>query len=385
MTTAQYIPIILIVDDTLANLELLSNMLKEYGYEARLAPNGKLALAAAQAEPPDLILLDIKMPQMDGFEVCKRLKADETLKDIPVIFITALNDTKDIVKAFSLGAVDYITKPFHIEEIQVRVRNHIKICNLQRQLHAQNQDLERKVIERTQDLAKANARLQELDHLKDDFLRMLSFEIRTPVNGVLGIGELIIDLVPECEDSTQYINAFHDSSLRLRNLIEDTNIIVNLNKLPLNGEAATSFSILLDKVRDSLPQIEISLDDHPALKSVFISGENNLLQKAMVTIINLATVFSQNKQHVQIKNSLEAKFLRLELDIDNLGLSDEQCTVFFEIESNVRAVSYAEDLGLAPVVAQSIISAFGGEMRIVKTEENCGYLEVLFLMQPKHS
>ncbi len=111
---------ILIVDDTPANLRLLSGMLGEQGYKVRLAPNGKLALMNAQAAPPDLILLDIKMPGLSGYEVCEQLKADPRTRDIPVIFISALDQTEDKVKAFTFGGVDYITKPFRLEESKWR-------------------------------------------------------------------------------------------------------------------------------------------------------------------------------------------------------------------------------------------------------------------------
>ncbi|MEI6874083.1 MAG: response regulator [Spirochaetota bacterium] len=128
------VPNILVVDDTPANLELLSGLLRAQGYAPRPVPSGKLALAAARAEAPDLVLLDIRMPEMDGFEVCERLKADETLRDVPVIFITAAQDREDKVRAFSLGAVDYVTKPFQVEELQARVRTHLHLRSLQRDL-----------------------------------------------------------------------------------------------------------------------------------------------------------------------------------------------------------------------------------------------------------
>jgi len=120
-------PNILIVDDTPANLELLSGMLKERHYKLRAAISGKLALQAAFNDPPDLILLDINMPDMDGYEVCRRLKEDEKLKDIPVIFLSALTETMDKVKAFGAGGVDYITKPFQLEEIRARVETHLTL------------------------------------------------------------------------------------------------------------------------------------------------------------------------------------------------------------------------------------------------------------------
>jgi len=120
-------PNILVVDDTPANLELLSGMLKERGYRIRAAVSAEMALQAARNEPPDLMLLDIKMPGMDGYEVCRRLKADEKLKDIPVIFMSSFDEMKDKVEAFKAGGVDYISKPFRLEEVEARVERQLTL------------------------------------------------------------------------------------------------------------------------------------------------------------------------------------------------------------------------------------------------------------------
>ena len=125
---------ILVVDDVPANLTLLAGMLKEKGHRVRPVPSGKLALKAVEHEPPDLILLDINMPEMDGFEVCRRLKQDVRFRDIPIIFISALTETLDKVKAFGSGGVDYVTKPFQFEEVEARVETHLKLRRYQAHL-----------------------------------------------------------------------------------------------------------------------------------------------------------------------------------------------------------------------------------------------------------
>jgi len=132
---------ILIVDDTPDNLRLLSRLLNNRGYKVRVAPNGDRALATVQTELPDLILLDIMMPKMDGFEVCRRLKADEHTRNIPVIFISALEKLFDKMTAFSVGGVDYITKPFQAEEVLARVRTHLTLQDMRQRLELQNEEL----------------------------------------------------------------------------------------------------------------------------------------------------------------------------------------------------------------------------------------------------
>ncbi len=151
---------ILVVDDTIANLQVLAGMLKVRGYKVRPVPNGKLAILAARRDPPDLILLDINMPEMTGYEVCECLKGDDLLKSIPIIFISALNDQLDKVKAFAMGGVDYITKPFQMEELYARVETHLKLRELQIELEDTNTRLAKANDRMSRDL-QAAARIQK--------------------------------------------------------------------------------------------------------------------------------------------------------------------------------------------------------------------------------
>ena len=147
---------ILVVDDAPANLQLLAHMLQRRGYKVQPAPSGPRALEAARSTPPDLILLDVMMPGMDGYEVCKRLKADEQTCQIPIIFLSALGDIDDKVRAFAAGGVDYIPKPFQTEEVLVRVETHLALRELQRKFEAANSELEKRVAERTAELVALN-------------------------------------------------------------------------------------------------------------------------------------------------------------------------------------------------------------------------------------
>src|SRR5580658_8907313 len=152
---------ILVVDDLPANLQVLAGMLKDRGYKVRPVPSGKLALLAARRDPPDLILLDVNMPQMNGYEVCEQLKADDKLKGIPVIFISALSEPLDKVTAFASGGVDYLTKPPDLEELCARVETHLKLRRLQLELEETNQRLARANGRMRRDL-RAAAKIQEM-------------------------------------------------------------------------------------------------------------------------------------------------------------------------------------------------------------------------------
>lgn len=373
-------PNILVVDDTPANLNLLTEMLKESGYRVRPVPSGKLAIQAVRNEKPDLILLDINMPEMDGYEVCAHLKADAASKDIPILFISAMTDTMDKVKAFSVGGVDYVIKPFQFEEVHARVEAHLRIRFLQRQLSEQNENLEQLVEKRTRELAKAYERLQELGRLKNNFMRMISHEIRTPANGVLGVGNLILALCPDSAHRALSADLFQQSTMRLQNLIDDAAMIADMEALTSENGTAISFPRLLTEVRTALPEMRISIEP-AASETVLLKGYRPLLKKALESIILLAASFSKNKQGVQGTMCIEKLTLRVQLKLDALSLSDAQAADFFKIESQTRSASAAESLGLAPVVAHQIITAFGGEMRLVKGEGDNGYLETVLSVE----
>jgi DNA-binding response OmpR family regulator len=162
--------VILIVDDIPDNLRVLSAALSEQNYQVRCAKNGSLALMGAKNATPDLILLDIQMPDMNGYEVCKKLKADIQTSEIPVIFLSALDDVFDKVEAFTVGGVDYITKPFQVEEVLVRVRHQLALQAAKTEIIKLNTELEQKIAQRTAQLAEVVDRLNQ-DIIDRDYIK----------------------------------------------------------------------------------------------------------------------------------------------------------------------------------------------------------------------
>lgn len=191
MTTKETL---LIVDDIPTNLKVLLTYLHDLHYEVLVAQNGEDALEKVIYTQPDLILLDVMMPKMDGFEVCRRLKAHEKYRDIPVIFMTALTDTVDKVKGFEIGAVDYITKPIQHEEVLARVTAHLNLKNLQKLLKEQNLVLERKnaelmrfkemIEQNNQELQKQNAKIKAFSHIITHDLKGTLLSLANTVNGL---------------------------------------------------------------------------------------------------------------------------------------------------------------------------------------------------------
>lgn len=171
---------ILVVDDTPANLRLLERLLSKAGFQIRPVADGASALAAASACAPDLILLDVDMPEMNGYEVCRALKADPALAAIPVLFLSALGQTEDKLAAFEAGGVDYITKPFHVEELRARIATHLELRHLREELEWRNAELDER-----------NRRLGELENLRHDLVHMVAHDMRSPLMGVSGYLELL--------------------------------------------------------------------------------------------------------------------------------------------------------------------------------------------------
>jgi two-component system, sensor histidine kinase and response regulator len=178
---------ILVIDDTPSNLSILYRFLEQEGFEVRLAAEGTAALALVEKQAPDLILLDIMMPGMDGFEVCRRLKNDPATRAIPVLFMTSLNSTADKVKGLGLGAQDYITKPFQQIEVLARIRIHLELYHLQAELRARNRTLEDEISERRRIESALEQRNDELDA----FARTVAHDLKNPVSSVIGLTRLI--------------------------------------------------------------------------------------------------------------------------------------------------------------------------------------------------
>ncbi|HAF94785.1 MAG: hypothetical protein A2021_06660 [Elusimicrobia bacterium GWF2_52_66] len=195
-------PNILIVDDIPANLELLSGMLKERRCKIRAAISGELALQAARNEAPDLILLDINMPEMDGYEVCRRLKADEKLKDIPVIFLSSLDEMRDKVKAFNVGGVDYITKPYRFEEVRARVETHLTLKAAREYLKDKNRFLEYTFSRFVSPAVVETMKLRPIS----DFLKMERCEVTVLFADLRGFTTLANELTPE--EIQETLNSF---------------------------------------------------------------------------------------------------------------------------------------------------------------------------------
>lgn len=371
---------ILIVDDQPENLDVLSKILQPY-YRVRAARSGEQALRAAATDPkPDLILLDIMMPGMNGYKVCEKLKEDRSLAEIPVIFLSALTEADGKVNAFQVGGVDYITKPFHVEEVEVRLRTHLKLRELQRELEEHNRKLESLVIQRTRDLEKAYQQLKRLDETKSDFLTMISHEMRTPLNGIFGIGELVFDLVPESGERSELWDIYQHSHKRMERLLDDANTLNTLESM--YEEDRLERVPLLQTFHETCEitaSIKVETSFPPWFEAISVWGESVLLRRALAALIELAACFTATRDAVIVMATTAGKRVQLDFALDNVVIGDEQAAGLFDIASAARSSSPAEPLGLAPVVAHRIITLFGGGVDLVKDGTAHGVLRVMLI------
>lgn len=278
---------ILIVDDIPENLRILFLILSQQQYEVRRVINGKQALLAAQTDPPDLILLDIKMPDLDGYEVCQQLKASDATAHIPVIFLSALDEPIDKVKAFAVGGVDYITKPFNLEEVLARVKTQMGLQRIQQQLRAKNQALE----SAKRDADKAN-------QAKSDFLAMMSHEIRTPLNAVIGIAGLLNGTRLDAQQQ-DYVETIRHSGELLLSIVND---VLDFSKIesgklelelqPFNLRTCLEESLETIAPKAAQKKLELAYFLEPGTP-ISLLGDATRLRQILVNLLGNAVKFTE--------------------------------------------------------------------------------------------
>ena len=362
---------ILIVDDTPENLRLLSSMLEEQGYKIRKATNGKQALKAIEAQFPDLILLDIMMPEMNGYQIAKHLKTSSKTGEIPIIFISALNDTMDKVLAFDVGGVDYITKPFQVQEVIVRVRTQITLREQQKQLLEQNKKLQQQIKER-----------KKVESALRVYIHAVSHDLRNPVTGMLIILNNLLAKKSSESPSALTVNAnileqmakSCDRQLNLINSLVETSDMglqgISLNCQPLDlvnftqqivAEWRPVFEknkvISNNKLPPTLPPVQA---DYHQLWRVF----DNLISNAIkynppgLTLTLSAEIIPEK----QAKSKSDTRRIKYTISDDGIGIKAGEADELFELYKRGKNVGKIKGLGLGLYLCRQIINAHGGKI-----------------------
>jgi signal transduction histidine kinase len=360
---------VMIVDDAPANLELLFCVLRDRGFKVRPVPSGAQALEAARRAPPDLILLDIDMPGMNGYEVCAQLKADANLRAIPVIFISAFDGEISKVKAFEMGGVDYVTKPYQFGDVEYRVRIHLELARLRRELEQHNAHLEETVARRTRELAEAHARLAIQDQAKSDFLSLISHELRTPLNGIFGAAELLLMACDQQDPETAaYAKMYEISRHRLMTLLDDALLLTQIGVSAEAGEHPfCRLEELLNNARAAVgPSAELrGVQVAPVPPSLdLVQGAPEYLLRALQSLLETALKFARAGTTVRLTQATVPGEISLFIEADGRTIPPEALPHFFDLLAIAKPITGVDDLGLAPALAERIVKLYGGTVSV---------------------
>lgn len=411
---------ILLVDDTPANLYLLSTILVKQGYEVRQATSGKIALESVRKVLPDVIVLDIMMPDMSGYEVCRHLKSDDLTYDIPVIFLSALDDAKNKVLAFDVGGADYITKPVQIPEVLVRVSTQLTLRQQQKQLQAQNlklqqeihdrlqaqtdlqalnQDLETRVHTRTAELESTNSQLmqlqndlqrtlmreKELNQLKDEFLNNVSHELRTPLNGIIGFLRLVLDGF--CDDRQEEMNMLRQVDSSAMCLLEKINDMLDLASLKRGDVYLETYPVDLYACMDEaiatqvgqIQEKDLQIERPDRRSSLIVQAHPEKLQHVFRHVLNNAVKFSKAgtisiSVQVQSSDSSQAAQAIVAIRDPGIGIDPERQSRLFQPfgwgDGSKTRPQDGNGLGLA--ISQNLLELMGGQISLWSAGKTLG-------------
>jgi signal transduction histidine kinase len=353
---------ILIVDDTPANLRLLSHLLGETGHTVRAVTSGIRALEAVRANPPDVILLDVSMPVMSGYEVCENLKQDVSTQDIPIIFISALGNTEDKLRAFTAGGVDYITKPFQVKEVLARVSTHLALRDLQKQLTLANQAMARQLDE----LAISNAALQTRNEELDAFAHTVAHDLKNPLNFLSGYGGLLVneyDTMPR-DEILLCARGIANGATKLELIIDSLLLLSSVRKMSVEMHILDMEQIVSEALK-RLPRLIEERDAVIELPQTWpvVWGYAPWVEEIWANYISNAIKYGGDPPHVVLgATSQPDGWVRFWVRDNGIGISlEDQQRLFTPFERLHQANIKGHGLGLSIVqrIAQKLCGNVG--------------------------
>ncbi len=342
---------VLVVDDNPVNPRLLTSILHGANYQVLTAGNAEEALQLIENQVPDIILLDVMMPGMDGFSLCRKLKSDDKFADIPLIFITSLSQQEDIVEGFNAGGNDYIVKPFNRQELLARVRNHLHMYNMLRE--------NKRLIALSEDASRS----------KTEFLASMSHEIRTPMNAIIGMAEVLNDTTLT-EEQRDFVRIFRTAGESLLAIIND---ILDLSKIEAGQTESENIDFHLPSLLDSVASIlsvraternvNISIDIHPDIPSG-LRGDPTRLRQILINLIGNGVKFTENGTvEIFVKKDSETELLFSVKD-DGIGIPADKQQLIFESFTQADSMTTRKygGTGLGLTICQKLTRLLGGEI-----------------------
>jgi signal transduction histidine kinase len=348
---------ILVVDDTADNLTLMNNLLKDE-YKVKVAHSGEKALLIATSEtPPDLILLDIMMPNIDGYEVCRRLKANPKTLNIPVVFLTAKVGIEDEKKGLELGAVDYITKPISPPIVMARVKNHLA-------LQEKNIELEH-----------AKFAAEKANLAKSSFLSSMSHELRSPLNAILGFAQLMESDTPPPNDSQkESIAQILQAGWHLLKLINEILDLakVESGQVPMSREPVSLAEVLLEcqsMIEPQMQQRGIRLTLPPFDIPLFVRADRTRLKQILINLLSNAVKYNKKQGLIEVTCAQgKSGFIRTSVKDSGAGLPPEQLTQLFQPFNRLGQETGGEEgTGIGLVVAKRLVELMDGQIGVEST------------------
>lgn len=359
---------ILIVDDTPVNVAVLAEHLDGHGFDVMVAQEGEEGIARARLTRPDLILLDVMMPGLSGFETCKQLKADPLTRDIPVIFMTALSNIADKMAAYEAGAVDFITKPFHSEEVLARVNTHLSLQKMRSRLLAQNTLLQREIAvrkeaesvlaERSSELARSNAELEQMAYVA-------SHDLQQP----LGLVGSYLQLLTERHggrldaDGAELIGLAVDGVSRMQSVIDK---LLSYSQLGTKGNPLkmTDCGALMETVLGTLrPQIEASgAQIECAALPVVLGDPAQLTQLLQHLLANALKFHAAQAPRITLRASAAGRLWRFELEDNGIGIAKDRAPRIFDMFQRRHSHDTQPGTGMGLAICKKIVERHGGRI-----------------------
>jgi two-component system sensor histidine kinase/response regulator len=372
---------ILIVDDVPKNIQIVGNILSNEKLRIAYATNGENALKLAFANDFDLVLLDVAMPGMDGFEVCRRLRDNKKTAEIPIIFLTAKSDVDSMLTGFQAGAQDYVSKPFNAAELIARVRTHLELRDKKHQLDQMNQMLEEKVKARTIELEKANRQLSRLEKAKSEFLGIISHELRTPLNGIIGLTQLLA-LTEVNPEQKRYLEFLEQTSQRLARFSETALLITSLQadhiKVELfSASAEHLFSSVTDNLKHLILEKEIKIETELESPDIQIIADTDLINKSISILLENSINLLPKKGIIRLSVSTELQKTVIEINDNGKGFDEDVLSHLTNIDSK-NATIVSEEVGLSIAAVRLIMDAHNGSLQIKNNPSGGACIRLIF-------